>query len=289
MPVGQRLGRAAIYRWITGDASTRIGRAIGWGRAGQHIPPRGVRVGVLPFATPDPGPRPKGRPAMPQPIPDSPEVIKILIAEADQFLDYYVPLLRDLHHIWDELPDYIGPDKESQTEFEAFLATKPDVEIRFRRVLRRIAQGNPHQHTLWEYLQPSPVLDSLLQRSGESPDASSEELLALKHKYAGLDLVIGQVETVRNFRRLLIGKLEGPAPLPRPKLTEYRDNFIFKRYRENMPLKQIAAEVKQNSEWDEIATEEGIRRAAKRYARRHGIEVPEPRKRGRRVRSPRLR
>jgi hypothetical protein len=63
--------------------------------------------------------------------------------------------------------------------------------------------------------------------------------------------------------------------------NEYRDKFIYDSMRDGVPIKQILSKVKANKGWAKITTERGITLAGRRYAIRHGLPLPPPRKRGR--------
>ncbi len=63
--------------------------------------------------------------------------------------------------------------------------------------------------------------------------------------------------------------------------TEARDKYIYDQCCASTVYKRIILDVKKRPEWDRIDSISGIRRAAQRYAMRHGLPLPPLRQRGR--------
>jgi hypothetical protein len=77
--------------------------------------------------------------------------------------------------------------------------------------------------------------------------------------------------------------LDRPGPGTRPYVpkNEERDKFIYDLMCDGVLIKQIMSRVNATQGWAKIATERGITLAGRRYAIRHGLPLPTPRKRGR--------
>ena len=73
-------------------------------------------------------------------------------------------------------------------------------------------------------------------------------------------------------------KREKPAPI-RDKSSEDRDRWIYEKCLEGMPHGNIVLKLKANKEgWQHISTPQGIRDRAIKYAKRHGLPEPPPRR-----------
>ena len=79
-----------------------------------------------------------------------------------------------------------------------------------------------------------------------------------------------------NIQAMAVGDLVRRDPH-----MEARDAFIYDARSKLTPHKQIIAEIKRNPDWESIESPQGINGAAKRYAKRHGLPVPQKGKRGR--------
>ena len=73
-------------------------------------------------------------------------------------------------------------------------------------------------------------------------------------------------------------KRKTPAPV-RDKSSEDRDRWIYEKCLEGMPHGNIVLKLKANKEgWQHISTPQGIRDRAIKYAKRHGLPEPPPRR-----------
>jgi hypothetical protein len=71
------------------------------------------------------------------------------------------------------------------------------------------------------------------------------------------------------------------ARIVKEKNTEERDKFIYDSCCMGTKYVSIINRVSNNEDWEFIESAQGIRNAAKRYAERHGLPLPGPRKKGR--------
>lgn len=63
--------------------------------------------------------------------------------------------------------------------------------------------------------------------------------------------------------------------------NEDRDAWIYAKVTAGIPYKEILSELRKRSDWEPLETIEGVRRAARRHAERHGLKRPPSRHPGR--------
>jgi hypothetical protein len=74
----------------------------------------------------------------------------------------------------------------------------------------------------------------------------------------------------------------GSARLPKYiSLNEERDQFMYEKFNEGSTYGEIRVAVEKVGSWSRLDTDEAVRRAIIRYAKRHWLEPPPPRKPGR--------
>jgi hypothetical protein len=77
---------------------------------------------------------------------------------------------------------------------------------------------------------------------------------------------------------------KAPPTPPRQRLalrdqaTEERDKYIYDEYCNGVPLKNIASALSKHSDWEQIASKQGIRAVVQRYTDRHGLPPLPPRR-----------
>jgi hypothetical protein len=65
---------------------------------------------------------------------------------------------------------------------------------------------------------------------------------------------------------------------PRDQATEERDKYIYDEYCKGVPLKNIASALSQRSDWEQIASKQGIQAVVQRYTDRHSLPPLPPRR-----------
>lgn len=63
--------------------------------------------------------------------------------------------------------------------------------------------------------------------------------------------------------------------------NDERDAFLYREALKGRSLKELAAETRRHPSWEKLSSDQGVRRAIDRFARRHGLERVPLRKRGR--------
>ncbi|WP_422931372.1 hypothetical protein [Singulisphaera sp. PoT] len=85
----------------------------------------------------------------PKELPTDPSARAALLAEAQKYLDYFLPLLRDLEEIWDDLPD---SEKTSEEETRKIVKGNYRLQVLGRRIGDLTDQGPPTTPLLEGYV-----------------------------------------------------------------------------------------------------------------------------------------
>jgi hypothetical protein len=205
-------------------------------------------------------------------LPSNPDILRAMFLEADRYIVTMRPVLQGMRALerlrlsppsdWDAM--------RRSYQLEALSRKLPDVE---GLDLLRDYVCEPSLQALGDEYEA--VHRQSCNEAGTS-DTNSDDYKF----YFMVNLADRWITIVRRIRHQIIVKLEGhttPGTVVKAKATEDRDKFIYEEYLNVTSLKNIIIKINKIPEWDEIKTKQGIKDAAKRYAKRHGLPPPPPR------------
>ena len=212
------------------------------------------------------------------PIPESPDVLKVLIDETRSFLNALEPVRKNLQHMVKLLDRF--RDHETIPSPEArFLQ---DLAATYREKVLHLgpAISGLMPHVEWDRESVRALLTTFgNQENGPAVASHPSPETRLKGKVAAIECF---AERIQDLYRRLLDKLDCRS---RPVATvvakypdEDRDRWIYERLCAGLGYKEVLSQLEAESttqEWAPLTSTQALRYAAKKYARRKQLpEIP---------------
>jgi hypothetical protein len=213
-----------------------------------------------------------------QPIPESPDVLKVLIDEARSFLNALEPVRKNLQHMVKLLDRF--RDHE----------TIPSPEARFLQDLattnhEKVLNLGPAIYGLmplveWDRESVRTLLTTFgNQENGPTVASHPSPETRMKGKVAAIECF---AERIQDLYRRLLDKLNSRSIPVATVVAKYpeedRDRWIYERLWAGLAYKEVLSQLKDEGpkqDWGPVTSTQALRGAAKKYARRkHLPEIP---------------